>query len=104
MTSPSSASAFLIGALKILRIVYALLLLPAAYGALLLLFLFIVATERRPLDWAYLVHHTLVLASMVAAIMLTGPLIRKARPKQAMTLYLVPVSLVVGLLFYESMK
>ena len=104
MTSSSSAPTCLTWVLKILRVVYAVLLLPAVYGGLLLLFLFIVATERRPLDWAYLVHHVLVLVAMVAAILLTGPLLRKARHKLALTLYLIPVALAAGLLVYEGMK
>jgi len=103
MTAPDNPPLRLVKALKVLRIIYLLFLLPLAFFSLFGLFIFF-SVETRLIDWLYFFHHSLLFASMVTAIISTGPLIRRRKPKTAFILYLVPVGLIASLVLYESLQ
>ncbi len=89
--------------LKALRIVYGVLLLPVTLFMAFELFVFVVAyANKRLIDWAFFLSHFLILASMIAAIVSTGSLIRCGKQQIALILYLVPIALVAGLFFIAS--
>jgi ABC-type multidrug transport system permease subunit len=105
MNDPYNASGRLVNTLKVLRVIYAVLLVPLVFFSLFGLFIFIVAiTEKSLRDWIYFFHHLLLLTSMVAAIISTGSMIRRGNQKTALILYLVPIALIAGLVIYGSLQ
>ena len=104
MTDPDNASVRLVNTLKVLRVIYAVLLVPLVFFSLFGLFIFIVAIPEKSLrDWVYFFHHLLLLTSFVAAIISTKSMILRGNPKTALLLYLVPIALITGLVIYESL-
>lgn len=54
MTDPDNASGRLVNTLKVLRVIYAVVLVPLVFFSLFGLFIFIVAiTEKSLRDWVY---------------------------------------------------
>lgn len=100
-----NSSSRLVKTLKVLRVIYAILLVPAGWATAFGLFIFAFGgIEKRLIDWAYLFYYFLIVTSMVAATISTGSLIRRGYPKRALVLYLVPIALVAGLLIFEEFQ
>jgi hypothetical protein len=91
-------------ALKILRVLFAILLVPVSAYGLFALFLFIFAIERRFIDWVYFFHSAIVIALMFAAVFMTDRLVGAEKRGVALGLYVAPLLLVGLLAIYESLN
>jgi hypothetical protein len=80
--------------LGILRIIYAVLLVPMSIFGSFALFMFLVTDDKNAVDFLLFLYATGTIGLTFAAVFLTGRLIQAGRPWQALGLYVaVPVLL-----------